>query len=58
MASSKSYRVAGSQPVEVDGEVHYPGDDAFTAKLDKTQEDFLVGIGALEVAKDSDKKDK
>jgi hypothetical protein len=53
---SKRYKVVGESPVLG----NEPG-ESFSASIDKTHEEFLVGIGALEVAKDSggskDKKD-
>lgn len=48
---SKSYRVVGQQPV-LD---HQPG-EKFDAKLDEAHEEFLVGIGAIEVVSSSDSK--
>jgi hypothetical protein len=54
LSASKQYRVVGTQPILG----HAPG-ETFQASIDKTQEAFLVGIGGLEVVKDTkaDKKD-
>lgn len=49
---SKSYKVVGAAPVFDNA----PG-ETFSASLDKGAEDFLVGIGALEVVKPSTNKD-
>lgn len=50
----KTYRVVGEAPVDINGKT-YRKDDEFEASLDKAHEDFLVGVGGLEVVKGSSK---
>lgn len=55
---AKRYKVVGTQPIDDGtGKSHNPGEE-FSADYEVATEEFLVGIGALEVLGAKDEKTK